>query len=83
MQALFVEVFCFSGVYDTILIEHCERVRFMCNLSDGIEAKGVAKGKAEAYASMVIDGLLEKEVAAERSGLSMEEFERFLNAAKA
>lgn len=63
--------------------EFDERVRFMCNLSDGIEAKGVAKGKAEAYASMVIDGLLEKEVAAERSGLSMEEFEKFLNAAKA
>ena len=67
----------------------------MCNLSDGIEAKGVAKGKAEgraegraegkaeAFASLVIEGVFSKEEAAERAGMSMEEFEKFLGAAQA
>ena len=54
----------------------------MCNLSDVIEAKGVAKGKAEgraeAFAAMVIRNKISKEEAAELSGLSMEEFEKYL-----
>jgi len=59
------------------------RLRNMCNLADGVKAEGRAEGRAEALASLVNDGLLSKEEAAKRSGLSMEEFEMFLSAAKA
>ena len=59
------------------------RLRNMCNLADGVKAEGRAEGRAEALASLVNDGLLSKEEAVKRSGLSMEEFEMFLSAAKA
>ena len=54
----------------------------MCNLADGIEAKGKAEGRAEGRAeelvALVKDGLLKKEVAAERLSMSLEEFEELL-----
>lgn len=40
-------------------------------------------GKAKALASLVIDNVISKEEAAERAGMSMEEFEKFLGAAQA
>lgn len=40
-------------------------------------------GKAKALASLVIDNVISKEEAAERAGMSIEEFEKFLTAAKA
>lgn len=55
--------------------EFDERVRFMCNLADGIEAKA----KLEELISLVNEGLLDKEVAAKRVGMSLEEFEELLN----
>ena len=55
----------------------------MCNLAESIYAKAVAKGRAEAFASLVIEGVFSKEEAAERAGMSMEEFEKFLGAAQA
>ena len=54
--------------------EFDERVRFMCNLADGIEAKA----RLEELISLVKDGLLEKKVAAERVGMNLEEFEELL-----
>lgn len=63
-------------------VELEERMRNMCNLADGIEARGVAKGRAEGrtetLVTLVIDGLLDKEVAADRAGLSIERFDELI-----
>lgn len=63
-------------------VELEERMRNMCNLADGIEARGIAKGRAEgrteALVALVIDGLLDKEVAADRAGMSVESFDELI-----
>ena len=59
------------------------RLIYMCNLAESIYAKAVAKGRAEAFAFLVIEGVFSKEEAAERAGMSMEEFEKYLSAAQA
>ena len=59
------------------------RLISMCNLAESIYAKAVAKGRAEAFASLVIEGVFSKEEAAERAGMSMEEFAKFLGASQA
>ena len=68
------------------MLELKGRLINMCNLAESIYAKAVAKGKAEGRAeelvALVKDGLLEKEVAAERLGISMDDFDELL-AAKA
>lgn len=46
----------------------------MCNLSDGVEQKGIEKGKLEALCELVRDNLLTVEIAAERAGKTVEEF---------
>ena len=55
-----------------------EEVSEMCNLSQGIEQrgieKGIEKGKLIAVAEMVRDGILTQTDAAQRVGLSMSDF---------
>ena len=46
-------------------------------------AEGRTEGRAEALASLVIDGVISKEEAASRAGMSLEEFEKFLNVIEA
>ncbi len=41
--------------------------------------EGHASGKVQAFLGLVQDGLLEMSVAAERAGLSVEEFEKLLD----
>ena len=45
--------------------------------------EGRTEGRAEALASLVIDGVISKEEAASRAGMSLEEFEKFLNVIEA
>lgn len=67
-------------------VELEERMRNMCNLADGIEAramekgmeKGLAEGRMETLVTLVIDGLLDKEVAANRAGMSVESFDKLM-----
>ena len=51
----------------------------MCRAVEELETIG----KAKALASLVIDNVISKEEAAERAGMSIEEFEEFLTVAKA
>ena len=61
-------------------------VERMCNLSDGVERKGIEmgmkkgmeKGKIEAFCELVKDNLLPIEEAAKRAGISVEEFRRIV-----
>lgn len=54
----------------------------MCNLSEGVELRGykrgVEQGTVNTLVFLVRDGLLSAEVAAERSNMTKEEFEKLL-----
>ena len=56
-----------------------EEVEFMCNLSDGVEQKGIQKGIEQGTLitlyGLVQDNLLTMEEAAKRMGITMEEFQ--------
>lgn len=60
------------GIPMTVEME--QEVDAMCNLSDAIEEKGVTKGKLQTLVSLVRDHILTNEQAAERAGISLEEF---------
>ncbi len=50
----------------------------MCNLSEAIEEKGIKEGALLTLASLVKDNVLGIEEAAKRAGISVNEFEKFL-----
>ena len=58
----------------------------MCNLSEGVELRGYRRGRQEgrqegavsALVFLVRDGLLSAEVAAERTNMTKEEFEKLV-----
>ena len=54
-------------------------VEYMCNLSDGVEQKGIQKGMISTLCDLVRDNLLALEEAAKRANMSVEEFDRELN----
>ncbi len=55
----------------------------MCNLSEGVELRGYRRGRQEGAVSALVflvrDGLLSAEVAAERTNMTKEEFEKLLS----
>ena len=51
-----------------------EELEFMCNLSDGVEQKGIQKGIILTLCSLVRDNVLTLEDAAKRAKMSVEEF---------
>jgi len=57
-----------------------EEVKHMCNLSDGVEQRGIQKGIQQGIqltlCELVRDNLLSLEEAAKRAGVSIEEFQR-------
>ena len=53
-----------------------EEVKHMCNLSDGVEQRGIKKGIQLTLCELVRDNLLSLEEAAKRAGVSTEEFQR-------
>ena len=68
-----------ENVYDIPMTEQIEgEVEDMCNLSDGVERKGIEKGieqgRLNTLCSLVYDHLLSIEEAAKRAELSVEEF---------
>ena len=54
-------------------------VEYMCNLSDGVEQKGIEKGIVLTLCSLVRDNLITIEEAAKRANMTVEEFESELN----
>ena len=55
----------------------------MCKGLEDWANESRAEGRAEALASLVIDGVISKEEAANRADMSLEEFEKFLSVAQA
>lgn len=69
---------------------NCVKVKLCKGLEDWANesreegrTEGRAEGRTEALASLVIDGVISKEEAASRAGMSLEEFEKFLNVIEA
>lgn len=54
-------------------------VEYMCNLSDGVEQKGIEKGKLSTLCDLVRDNLITIKEAAKRADMTIEEFEIELN----
>ena len=54
-------------------------VEYMCNLSDGVEQRGIEKGILLALCDLVQDNLITIEEAAKRANMTVEEFELELN----
>ena len=54
----------------------------MCNLSEGVELRGYRRGRQEGTVSTLVflvrDGLLSAEVAAKRTNMTKEEFEKLV-----
>lgn len=63
--------------FDIPMTEKLEgEVEQMCNLSDGVEQKGIQKGTLATLCDLVRDNLLPLEEAAKRAGISIEEFQK-------
>ena len=54
-------------------------VEYMCNLSDGVEQRGIEKGKISTLCDLVRDNLITIKEAAKRADMTIEEFEIELN----
>ena len=54
-------------------------VEYMCNLSDGVEQKGIEKGKMSTLCDLVRDTLITIEETAKRADMTIDEFEIELN----
>ena len=65
----------FSDVYEGI--KGKERVS-MCTVLDEIETRGIEKGRDNTLISLVHDGLLSIEVAADRAGVTLDEFKAMM-----
>ena len=55
----------------------------VCKAVEELTQESEAIGSAKTLATLVVDGVISKEEAAKRAGMSMEEFEKFLSAAQA
>lgn len=68
------------GIATTVKLEG--GIERMCNLSEGVELRGYRRGRQEGAVSALVflvrDGLLSADVAAERTNMTKEEFEKLV-----
>lgn len=72
---------CERGV--ALLVARYSQRDRVCKAVEELTQESEAIGSAKTLATLVVDGVISKEEAAKRAGMSMEEFAKFLGAAQA